>query len=96
MGSATRVSTRISTIDIGTNTILALDVEAPHGGRLVRRADHLDIVRLGEGLDGSGRLSEAAMARAIAVLERHGARIAAARPDAAAASASTAGNENPS
>ena len=73
---------RISTIDIGTNTVLALDAETDPGG-LTRAADHIDIVRLGEGLDRSGRLAEAAMVRALAVLERHGARLAVERPDCA-------------
>lgn len=80
---------RISTIDIGTNTVLALDVEASRSG-LTRVADHLDIVRLGEGLDGSGRLAEAAIQRALGVLSRHAERLAAERPDAVAAVATEA------
>jgi exopolyphosphatase / guanosine-5'-triphosphate,3'-diphosphate pyrophosphatase len=80
----------ISTIDIGTNTVLALDAQVGAAGALERLADHLDIVRLGEGLDASGRLQPAAIERALAVLERHGARIAASRPDAAAAVATEA------
>ena len=80
---------RISTLDIGTNTVLGLDATAA-GGRVERTADHLDIVRLGEGLDRSGRLSEAAMERALAVLGRHGARLRDERPDVARAVATEA------
>src|SRR5437588_300353 len=83
---------RIVTIDIGTNTVLALEVEADGAGgdHLVRRRDSIDIVRLGEGLDRSGRLSDAAMERALAVLARHGATIEAEPPDHAAAIATEA------
>ena len=80
---------RIATIDIGTNTVLALDAEARQGV-LSRVADRQDIVRLGEGLDRSGRLSEAAIERALAVLERHGERLRAEPPDAARAVATEA------
>src|SRR5947209_4285789 len=84
---------KIVTIDIGTNTVLALEAETegPGGGdRLARRRDTIDIVRLGEGLDRSGRLAEAAMERALAVLARHGRAIAAERPEHAAAIATEA------
>jgi exopolyphosphatase/guanosine-5'-triphosphate,3'-diphosphate pyrophosphatase len=83
---------RLSTLDIGTNTILALDarVDAGEGGELHREHDEMDIVRLGEGLDRSGRLSDAAMARALAVLARHGERLRAWAPDRVAAVATEA------
>jgi exopolyphosphatase/guanosine-5'-triphosphate,3'-diphosphate pyrophosphatase len=49
----------IAAFDIGTNTLLMLIADG------IRRVeDHADIVRLGEGLDRTGRLSEAAMGRA--------------------------------
>jgi len=55
----------LASFDIGTNTLLMLICDG------VRRVeDHADIVRLGEGLDKTGRLSEAAMARAEATLAR--------------------------
>lgn len=71
---------RIATIDIGTNTVLALDASSEED-EVRSTGDHIDIVRLGEGLDKSGRLSEAAMARALAVLSRHGERLRAEPPD---------------
>ena len=80
---------RIATIDVGTNTVLALDAQTT-GGALVRQGDHLDIVRLGEGLDRSGRLAEAAMGRALAVLSRHGDRLRRSPPDVARAIATEA------
>lgn len=58
---------RIAVIDIGTNTtrLLVADVE---GGR-VRELDRRSIVtRLGEGVDATGRLSDAAVDRVVEVL----------------------------
>ena len=59
--------TRVASFDLGTNTVLMLvaDVTA---GSVTRVEDDADIVRLGEGLDRTGRLSAAAMERALAAL----------------------------
>lgn len=67
-----------ATIDIGTNTVLYLKCEATSSepSSLVAREQGVAIVRLGEGLDRSGRLSEAAMERALAALRDFGARAA--------------------
>lgn len=60
---------RIAVVDIGTNStrLLIADVEAdgvPH--ELERRSE---VTRLGDGVDGSGRLSEAAIERVLRVLD---------------------------
>ena len=67
---------RIAAIDVGTNTALLTiaDVDQRSAAAVEERAE---IVRLGEGLDGSGRLAEAAIARTLAVVDDYAARIAA-------------------
>jgi exopolyphosphatase/guanosine-5'-triphosphate,3'-diphosphate pyrophosphatase len=66
--------TRIAAIDCGTNTVLLLVADVTDGHVAVVD-EQLEIVRLGEGLDATGRLSEAAMARARNAFERYRARI---------------------
>jgi exopolyphosphatase/guanosine-5'-triphosphate,3'-diphosphate pyrophosphatase len=67
---------RVAAIDCGTNTLLLLvaDVDA-EGVRAVE--EHSEIVRLGEGLDATGALAPAAIARACGVLSQYVERIAA-------------------
>ena len=72
---------RIAAIDCGTNTVLLLVADVT-GGHIAVVDEQLEIVRLGEGLDATGRLAEPAMARARAAFERYGARIAELRCDA--------------
>lgn len=57
--------TRVACIDIGTVTarLAVADVE---GGRVVRLTKRSEICNLGEGVDASGRLAEAAMVRVFA------------------------------
>jgi exopolyphosphatase/guanosine-5'-triphosphate,3'-diphosphate pyrophosphatase len=59
---------RVSTIDVGTNTVrlLVADVEGPGAWRVV--AQHQTVTRLGEGLAAAGALGEAPMARTLAVV----------------------------
>jgi exopolyphosphatase / guanosine-5'-triphosphate,3'-diphosphate pyrophosphatase len=63
---------RVAVIDIGTNStrLLIAEVDAEHGSlqELVRRSQ---VTRLGEGVDASGSLSEAAIARVFATLDRY-------------------------
>lgn len=66
---------RVAAIDVGTNTVLLTIAEIDGEPRAVEEA--AEIVRLGEGLDRSGRLGEAAIGRTVAVLERFAARIGA-------------------
>ena len=54
---------RVAAIDVGTNTALLTIAEG--GAAIEERAE---IVRLGEGLDGSGRLKPEAIARTVAVV----------------------------
>jgi exopolyphosphatase/guanosine-5'-triphosphate,3'-diphosphate pyrophosphatase len=69
---------RVAAIDCGTNSIrlLIADVDAATG-RLVDLDRRMTIVRLGEGVDRTGRLSEAALERTFAACEDYAERIAA-------------------
>lgn len=58
----------MAAIDIGTNTILLLIAEV-HQGKLKTLLDRETIVRLGEGVQQSGTLSEGAMKRGLQALE---------------------------
>lgn len=57
--------TRVAVIDIGTVTA-RLAVSDVEDGRVTRLAKHSEIVNLGEGVDSTGRLADAAMARVFA------------------------------
>lgn len=59
---------RIAAIDVGTNTVLCLVADVYEGGRFEVVADEERFARLGEGVDASGRLSEAAVRRALGCL----------------------------
>ena len=65
---------RVGAVDIGTNStrLLVADVSATGGIAEVDRL--LEITRLGDRVDADGRLSDAAVARVDAVLERYAAR----------------------
>ncbi len=63
-------SMRLATIDIGTNTALLL-ISEWQDGQLVELFNASGFVRLGEGLDGSGLVSEAALLRLETVLRSH-------------------------
>ncbi len=65
---------RLSTIDVGTNTVrlLVADVQGPGAWRVVTQ--HQTVTRLGEGLAASGRLGETPMARTLAVVAEYVAR----------------------
>jgi len=59
---------RVASIDIGTNTILLLIAEV-HQGKLNTLLDRETMVRLGEGVQQTGVLSEGAMNRGLRALE---------------------------
>ncbi|MGH8935785.1 MAG: exopolyphosphatase [Acidimicrobiia bacterium] len=59
---------RVAAVDIGTNSVRLL-VAGPGRRWLERR---VRVVRLGEGVDETGRLAEAAITRAVSVLEEYG------------------------
>ena len=63
---------RVAAIDCGTNSVRLLVVEVDDGsGLLVDVAREMRIVRLGEGVDATGRLSEAALERTFAAVEEY-------------------------
>ncbi|GAA2138464.1 Ppx/GppA phosphatase family protein [Actinomadura napierensis] len=74
--------TRVAAIDCGTNSVrllIADIVTGPDGGRLTDVERRMEIVRLGEGVDETGRLSPAALQRTFTamrgyaeLIERHG------------------------
>src|SRR4051794_20679788 len=68
--------TRVAAIDCGTNSIrlLVADVE---GDSLVDVVRRMEVVRLGEGVDRTGRLADAALARTFTALDDYAAVIAA-------------------
>jgi exopolyphosphatase/guanosine-5'-triphosphate,3'-diphosphate pyrophosphatase len=63
---------KVAAIDCGTNTVLLLLAEWQPGRhpRLRRLADFMEMPRLGQGLDASGRLQPEAIARGLAALQR--------------------------
>jgi exopolyphosphatase/guanosine-5'-triphosphate,3'-diphosphate pyrophosphatase len=67
--------TRVAALDCGTNSLrlLIADIEGEEMSDVVRR---MEIVRLGEGVDRTGRLSEAALGRTFVVLNSYAAQIA--------------------
>lgn len=65
---------RLAALDFGTNTALLLIADFD-GKNLQVVEDHADIVRVGEGLDRSGKLKPEAIARGLLALDRYVARI---------------------
>jgi len=65
-------TTRVAAIDCGTNSLrlLVADVDT-EAGTLVDLHRQMEIVRLGEGVDRTGRLSDDALARTFAVCDRY-------------------------
>lgn len=81
---------RVATIDIGTNSVLLLVAEVDENGALVPIDERATITRLGEGVDKTRRLSDAAIARTLECLANYGDAIRAAgarRADAVGTSA---------
>jgi exopolyphosphatase / guanosine-5'-triphosphate,3'-diphosphate pyrophosphatase len=62
---------RIAVADIGTNSTRLLVADVVAGGRLTQLERHTTVTRLGEGVDGSGRLAPAAMDRVCDALARY-------------------------
>lgn len=63
---------RVGAVDCGTNSIRLLIADARPGGGLSEVARELEIVRLGQGVDATGELHPAALARTFAAAERYG------------------------
>jgi len=64
---------RVATVDVGTNSILLLIVDLANGARVV--CDRARIERLGKGVDRTGALDDAAIARALDAMREYGALI---------------------
>ncbi len=64
---------RLAAIDLGTNTVRLLVIDADAAGRWRSLHQAQRITRLGEGLAASGRLGEAAMARTAAAVAEYAA-----------------------
>ena len=62
---------RIATIDVGSNTVLLLVADVAPDGAVAPVYEEDRFARLGEGVDRTGRLSEAAMERAMAALRAY-------------------------
>lgn len=86
---------RVAAVDIGTNTVRLLVAEArapglPGHGPLVELDRRREVVRLGEGVDATGRFSEAALDRTLATLTTFGEALRSWRPDAVGVVATSA------
>ena len=68
--------TRVAAIDCGTNSIRLLVSDVPDGGAAVDLLRRMEVVRLGEGVDATGRLSAAAIERTRRVLAEYAAQAA--------------------
>ena len=62
---------RIAVADLGTNSTRLLVADVDPAGRLTQLERHTTVTRLGEGVDGSGRLAPQAMERVYAALARY-------------------------
>lgn len=65
---------RVGAVDIGTNSTRLLVADVSDEGGIAEVERLLEITRLGDRVDADGRLSDAAIARVAAVLERYAAR----------------------
>jgi exopolyphosphatase/guanosine-5'-triphosphate,3'-diphosphate pyrophosphatase len=66
--------TRVAAIDCGTNSIRLLVADVPESGAHTDLLRRMEVVRLGEGVDATGRLSEAAIERTRRVLAEYAAQ----------------------
>src|SRR4051794_9032654 len=71
---------RVAGIDCGTNSIRLLVADVVDG-RLVDVVRRMEIVRLGEGVDRTGRFAEAALARTFAALDDYAVQIRSLDPE---------------
>jgi exopolyphosphatase/guanosine-5'-triphosphate,3'-diphosphate pyrophosphatase len=70
---------RVAAVDCGTNSLRLLIADADPAARTLTDTDRrMEIVRLGQGVDATGRLAPGALARTLTVLRTYGAAIEAA------------------
>jgi exopolyphosphatase/guanosine-5'-triphosphate,3'-diphosphate pyrophosphatase len=67
--------TKVAAIDCGTNSIRLLVAQMDDAGELHDLSRRMEIVRLGEGIDRTGRFADAALDRTFAVLDDYTAEI---------------------
>ena len=60
---------RYATIDVGSNSVLLLVAERTHTGFTVVE-EHMELTRLGEGMEQTGRLTDVAMERTFQAVDR--------------------------
>ncbi|MGZ4569231.1 MAG: Ppx/GppA phosphatase family protein, partial [Blastococcus sp.] len=65
--------TRVAAIDCGTNSIRLLVADVPDHGRHTDLLRRMEVVRLGQGVDATGRLAPEAIERTRAVLAEYAA-----------------------
>jgi exopolyphosphatase/guanosine-5'-triphosphate,3'-diphosphate pyrophosphatase len=61
---------RVAVVDIGTNSTRLLIADVA-GGRIAERGRRTEVTRLGEGVDRTGSLSQAAIARVLEILDQY-------------------------
>jgi len=93
IGLTTARRHRVAGVDVGTNTIRMLVADVDNLGHMTPVAQGREMVRLGEGMGRTGRLSDAAMDRALKCLEGFAKALADAQPEATAAVATSAVRE---
>jgi exopolyphosphatase/guanosine-5'-triphosphate,3'-diphosphate pyrophosphatase len=73
--------TRVAAFDCGTNSLRVLIADLDPGtGEMAELVREMRIVRLGEGVDRTGRISEASMSRTFAALDEYAALVRQHRP----------------
>jgi exopolyphosphatase / guanosine-5'-triphosphate,3'-diphosphate pyrophosphatase len=73
-------SVRVAAIDCGTNSLRLLIADVDRGAGVLADVDRrMEIVRLGQGVDATGRLAPDALARTFRALEQYASAISAAR-----------------
>ncbi len=63
--------TRVAAFDCGTNSLRLLVADTGHDGTLTDLTRRMEIVRLGQGVDRTGRIADQALERTLAVVARY-------------------------
>jgi exopolyphosphatase/guanosine-5'-triphosphate,3'-diphosphate pyrophosphatase len=73
---------RVAVVDVGSNSTRLMVADVSDGGVIVTLERRTQVTRLGEGVDSSGRLSDAAIGRVLATLDEYATVIAEREVDA--------------